>query len=635
MSGMTAVAYLIDGLINLRQVFVFFTRCFLVNNGFHQLRVVAFLAAVLLFVLFVEHSEAGWLIDEKQFHTSAHGQLSCMECHGDISERKNHPDPKNVNQKIEAFFDPAHCVSCHDEVMGDINAGTHGDNKANSQQLATYCIGCHPPHNPSAIVGNRPEAASVGDECGDCHEARDELPPLSVEDENCMRCHRSVPVEDKQIAQLCFHCHGSKGGQPNLSSSVQMPLIDVDTYGQTIHKNLSCRVCHPQSAAFDHANQPLGDCGGCHLPHDEKVAHDAHRRVACEACHLSHIEPARQLESNRISWTKKDPNGEPSNIHVMVEASDETACQRCHHQGNRLGAAAMILPAKSVMCAPCHVATLSVGDTITLLTMTLFFLGLICMGTVWFSGSTGADMNKIIRSSIHSIFSKRIINLLFVLVLDGLLLRRLYRMSKTRWLAHALIYYSMLFRFAWGVIGLIASLSYPEWSPTWIMLDKDHPVNAFLFDLTGLLMLIGVGSLVARRFMSRSADEPTGLPPKNWWGAGLLAFILVGGFLLEGMRIAMAGHWEGASYAFVGYAISALFSGFDLTNIYGYIWYGHAIITGVFLVCLPFNRMFHMLMAPLVLAVGAVSGHSAEKTKADIVNLKNVETSRKDAEAQS
>ena len=304
-----------------------------------------------------------------------------------------------------------------------------------------------------------------------------------------------------------------------------------------------------------------------------------------------------------------------SDIHGMVEASDQTTCRRCHHAGNRLGAVAMILPAKSIMCAPCHVATLSVGDTTTLVAMTLFFLGLIYMGAVWFSGTTRTDVYQLIRFSMHSIFSKRIITLLYVLTLDGLLLRRLFRMSKSRWLAHALIYYSMLFRCAWGIIALIASLFYPQWPHTWMMIDKHHPVNAFLFDLTGLLMIVGVIFMIVRKYTEKTSERPTGLPPKSWWGAGLLAFILIGGFLLEGMRISMTGPWEGASYAFVGYGLSAFFSSFDLTEVYGYMWYGHAIVTGLFLVCLPFNRMFHMLMAPLVLAIGAVGGHSAEEQK--------------------
>jgi nitrate reductase gamma subunit len=74
------------------------------------------------------------------------------------------------------------------------------------------------------------------------------------------------------------------------------------------------------------------------------------------------------------------------------------------------------------------------------------------------------------------------------------------------------------------------------------------------------------------------------------------------------MRIAMAGLTEGARYAFAGYGISLLFSDSSgLNDIYGYMWYVHAVLTGGFVAYLPFSRMLHIIMAPLVLAMGAVS----------------------------
>jgi nitrate reductase gamma subunit len=48
-----------------------------------------------------------------------------------------------------------------------------------------------------------------------------------------------------------------------------------------------------------------------------------------------------------------------------------------------------------------------------------------------------------------------------------------------------------------------------------------------------------------------------------------------------------------------------MLAGFELTGIYGYVWYLHAILTGAFLVYLPFSRMFHMIMAPVGLAMNA------------------------------
>jgi nitrate reductase gamma subunit len=83
--------------------------------------------------------------------------------------------------------------------------------------------------------------------------------------------------------------------------------------------------------------------------------------------------------------------------------------------------------------------------------------------------------------------------------------------------------------------------------------------------------------------------------------------IIIFGFILEGMRIAMTGTPQGSQYAFLGYIISRLFTGADLTGVYGYMWYLHAILTGAFVAYLPFSRMFHMIMAPVVLAMNAAS----------------------------
>ena len=84
--------------------------------------------------------------------------------------------------------------------------------------------------------------------------------------------------------------------------------------------------------------------------------------------------------------------------------------------------------------------------------------------------------------------------------------------------------------------------------------------------------------------------------------------IVLVGFVLEGMRIAMTGFPGGAEWAFLGYGIGELFSqeGY-LVNIYGYVWYLHALLSGAFLAYLPFSRLLHIILAPLVLTMNATS----------------------------
>jgi nitrate reductase gamma subunit len=39
------------------------------------------------------------------------------------------------------------------------------------------------------------------------------------------------------------------------------------------------------------------------------------------------------------------------------------------------------------------------------------------------------------------------------------------------------------------------------------------------------------------------------------------------------------------------------------------VWYIHAILTGAFIAYLPFSRLMHIIIAPVVLAINAASDH--------------------------
>jgi nitrate reductase gamma subunit len=80
----------------------------------------------------------------------------------------------------------------------------------------------------------------------------------------------------------------------------------------------------------------------------------------------------------------------------------------------------------------------------------------------------------------------------------------------------------------------------------------------------------------------------------------------------------MTGPVNGAQYAFVGWAVSFLWRGTSgLSEMYGYIWYLHAFLTGAFLVYLPFSRLFHIIIAPLVMVLNALdSSHRGHRPPA-------------------
>jgi nitrate reductase gamma subunit len=581
--------------------------------------IVAGILLVFVLCLFADDADASWLIDEERYHGSAHGENSCQDCHADIADKSLHPDPAEVNKTLPDFYRLEQCTSCHEDVLEDVNEGTHGGEKITDEQEFNYCISCHDPHYQLSYL----DSATKLDQTQPAekkyslyNDLEKELPEFSSEDEDCMSCHRSVDPEDSgaagYISNLCFQCHGKSAA---MKKSVSFARIDMSEYRSTVHSDTTCITCHLQAIEFQHANQELGDCRQCHLPHDEKVAHDAHVRVSCEACHLNQVSPAKNAGSAKIHWQIDRQPDETSAIHTMVSSNDDAFCQRCHFGGNTIGAAAMVLPAKSVICMPCHAATFSIGDTTTLIALIIFGLGILGAGSIWFSGSlvgvagSGAvgKLFTTIRAILAVILSSRIFSIVKVLILDGLLQRRLYLTSRLRWLIHALIFFPFLIRFFWGLIALVASLRLPEWQEVWIMLDKNHPLSAFLFDLLGVLVILGVVLIIIRKRTGRSENIPEGLPRTDWLAFSLLGGIIIVGFILEGMRIARTDTPEGSQYAFLGYTISRLFTGENLTGIYGYLWYVHAIFTGAFLAYLPFSRMFHMIMAPISLALAAGS----------------------------
>ena len=563
-----------------------------------------------VFLLFSMEARASWLIDQERFHISVHGRTSCGECHEDFGSPK-HPDPGDVNKSLYDFFHPEMCSDCHDSVDDYINAGSHGGREVTKADDIKYCLDCHDPHYDSdkSVRGmmDSKESLPVRSQCGLCHDKQEKIPSLDAGDEDCMSCHRlNAPdrIDDAlKASAICLHCHD---GEKNKSQ-----VVAAHKTGP--HQDISCTVCHQDSAQFGHSNQGTTDCLSCHSHHEESVAHDAHINISCQACHLGGVTPVRDDKNKKILWEKSPVNFFSDDIHQM-KVDDENSCSRCHFPGNTIGAAAVALPAKSLICMPCHTATFSIGDTVTLVALAVFSIGILMLILSLLSGrmgeniqlSRGQKLVKLIGKTCSILFSRKIMVIFKSLLLDSLLQPRLLAQSASRWMIHGLIFYPFVIRFLWGIIALLLSLWLPDCEATRMMIDKNNPATALLFDITGLMVLIGVGIAVFYRNERPSANFKD--MPKNDWPASLLLAGIVGiGFVLEGVRITMTGCPEGASYAFVGYGVSLLLEGMTrLTDLYGYLWYAHAVFTGMFVAYLPFSRMLHMILSPVVMALDRI-----------------------------
>jgi nitrate reductase gamma subunit len=275
-----------------------------------------------------------------------------------------------------------------------------------------------------------------------------------------------------------------------------------------------------------------------------------------------------------------------------------------------------VLPAKGVLCMPCHAATFSAADTTSQIALIVFSIGLAGSFSYWLSGSIpGLNATGLFSKAIglawkitRKVFSFEIFCIAKNFILEGLLQRAFYRRSPGRWLIHGLMVWPLVLRFLWGLVALLGSLGAPGRDWPWAMLDKNHPLHGMFFDATGLMMVVGAAAAVLRSASSPSAKLPA-MPHQDRLATAFLGGIVMVGFGLEGIRIAMTGYPAGSSYAFVGDALSRFFFGVTgLTDIYGYVWYLHAVLTGAFVAYLPFSRMFHIILAPVLLAVNAADG---------------------------
>jgi nitrate reductase gamma subunit len=585
------------------------------RNSFVTITVVlAFLITPAIF--FGAPPKAGsWFIDNVKYHVSAHGQISCQDCHAGI-QRSTHPNPADVTRSRTDFFNSATCFNCHDAdtMKTEFSKGLHGGKPVERVRDYSDCIACHDPHyqpHLSKKSVSTLEVSAQGPElCGKCHEKKEALPPPVAEDVKCLECHKTVDSRDsdraKKLATFCLGCHGAKAMLAGTSAAV--PVIDLGKHISGGHNRLDCMSCHSEAARFEHQRQGSVTCRSCHTPHHEATIHDAHAIVACQACHLSGIKPVRASDTGKVLWAKSSRTKGSVQRNIVRPDPSKDLCQRCHYVGNTVAAAAMILPAKSIICMPCHASTFSVKDTGSVLALLGFGLGMCVVASVWLSAAssprTGEDIGLVKRSKSAPL--TRFGAILRSLFLDILLQRRLYVRSRSRWLIHGLIFWPFVVRFGWGLIALAGSLALPNHDWVWRMLDKNDPLTAFVFDLTGVMIVVGIVLAVLRKRIAGEAAI-NDLPDHDWWAVGLLGAIVIVGFILEGARIAMTGAAGDARFAFVGWALSFLWRGtHGLSEIYGYIWYLHAFLTGAFLVYLPFSRLFHIIIAPLVAVLNAL-----------------------------
>jgi len=168
---------------------------------------------------------------------------------------------------------------------------------------------------------------------------------------------------------------------------------------------------------------------------------------------------------------------------------------------------------------------------------------------------------------------------------------------------HALIFYGFLI--LWIATDLVA-VHYD--TPLKIFQGSVYIVISFLADIAGIMIMAGIGLAFYRRYIKKP-DYLSATSPKNeLYMYLMLLFLVVLGYLIEGMRILGNNMPElERSVAPLGWAIASWFQSLTTTwalsdyfwgKTYQVSWLIHMISTMIFIASIPYTKFFHMFSAP-------------------------------------
>jgi heterodisulfide reductase subunit C len=318
--------------------------------------------------------------------------------------------------------------------------------------------------------------------------------------------------------------------------------------------------------------------------------------------------------------------------------------------------------------------------TLLYISLAIFVLGSIYKFSTWFSRSIGVGAREFTTSErlftalkgiAGVIFSAKILTLIKVFFLDVVFQHRILKEDFTRWLMHMLIYTGFM------LLLLMHALE-PHISEV-IFSDYYSTINPFFFlrDFFGLMVIIGVGIAIYRRFILKVPRLRTS--GMDHYAIIILAVIMISGVVLEGVKIssyteyqtmvddyaeleeeeeieALESYWvqnygtvspnvkgpfdaevlelgqelheascldchSPPQWAFVGYGFAKVTSpialALDSVGASNILWYIHFLACFVGMAYLPFSKMFHIFATPVSLLANAVM----EKDKSNPANI--------------
>ena len=443
----------------------------------------------------------------------------------------------------------------------------------------------------------------------------------------CLDCHRQPNINTNEgvaVSQaFCSQCHMDPDCKRSVDGTVVSLTVKENALKGTPHNHVACISCHTDVARSPHRTETGAVCLQCHEPHGETAAHSPHLRVDCQACHFTSDAVRLDKSDHRIKLAHFSETGQPVVLtdHRLTDVADQRSCLRCHNSQNNVGAPAAVLPAKSLLCITCHPTAATMGHPIFWFAGVIFGLGIFLTLRFWFIGRVQGEERSLARKvSLASesiwamLFSRQILTLLKILLVDILLQKRILKESVQRWSMHSLIYLAIMARFGLSLLtGLLFSID-PDSQLALALIDKNHIVTAFTYDLLGMFIFIGILWAALQRFYIKPAHVKTEIEDN-------ITLLIVGvlvilGFFSTGARILLTQvPAEIAVFSFVGYPIAKVLEllPIDWRTAYVYLWYAHAAVGTLFVAYLPYGKLKHIFNVPVTYVLEEMFGVKKEK----------------------
>ena len=186
------------------------------------------------------------------------------------------------------------------------------------------------------------------------------------------------------------------------------------------------------------------------------------------------------------------------------------------------------------------------------------------------------------------------------LVLDGLLQRRIWRLSRVRWASYALLSLGFLLLFVVALLSYL--LLFVHGSRSFAIPGTAGIVIDVLTDLFGLSVLVGVVLATCRRYLGREGRARSDV--SDGMALGLIAAVVVTGFFLEGCRIAALPYSSGEAWSFVGFGLSLVLRRVEVAwaSVHFYTWNLHMLAALAFVAYIPYSKFAHILTCPVTSA---------------------------------